>query len=262
MPRWYENPHPDLWANMKEAASVLGVHHMAARNVLKGAAVPTFLYKGVCYVTLADLNQFAKTYPKQSWTASEIRLLKTMWGYHPISAIAERLGRTATAVDVKSKRLKLYSPVTWPGVLTEYRLAPLLGLDRKTVWRHMQPGGIFPAITLYKSETPVLIVYEDTMANWLGDFKNWIYFRDVRDITHPPFAEAIQRTRERLSDDRWLMPKEAADLIGVPVRTLNAKIRRGAIPATRYQYWRVRRSDALRYRETINYHKRWGTSHD
>ena len=43
---------------------------------------------------------FAETYPKQSWTASELRLLKTMWGYHPISAIAKRLGRTATAVDV------------------------------------------------------------------------------------------------------------------------------------------------------------------
>ena len=262
MPRWNENPHPEKWANMKDVARVLSVHHMAGRNALKVGGVPTFLHKGVRYVTLDNLNTFADTYPKQSWTVKEIETLKAMWGYHPVSSIAERLGRSVTAVSIKSKRLKLRSVASWPRVLTEFRLAPLLNLDRKTVWNHMQPDGIFPAFTLYKRDTPVRIVYEDMMILWLRDFNNWVYFRDVEQIEYPPFAQAIHETKEKINGDQWLMPKEAAELIGIPVRYLNTKIHKGAIRAVKHQYWRVLRSEAVAYREKINYHKKFGGEND
>jgi len=245
---------------MKQAAHVLGIHESAGGNALERAGVPIFKHRGKRFVLRADLKVFAATFPKQSWTADEEAIYRNLWGYRPVSEIAKILKRSETALMVQANRLRLTAVAAWPGVLTESTLAPLLVMDRKSVWRLMLPGsGALPAITLYKRNKPVQVVYEDQMCRWLKRPENWVYLTDTERITHPPFAQAIAAGKRKWND-AWLTPGEAASLLGIHHKTVNKYIHRGSLRAIKHGNWRIQRSSVERLRDCLNYHRQFAAA--
>ena len=262
--RWYDNPHPDLWADMAQAADVLGVHRDAVANALIRTGVDVFMHQGKRFVLLADLTAVTASYPKQTWSKEEIARFRNLWGYRPLAEIARLLGRTETALEVKAKKLKLPAVADWPGVYTEVTLSPLLGMDRKSVWRLMRIGAELPAITLYKRNKPVQVVYEDHLCRWLKRPENWVFITDVDRISHPPFVAAIQAT-QRQWNDAWLTPGETAVLLGICHREVNKYIHRGSLQAVKHGNWRIQQSSAVALRDKLNLHRQFaskGGNHD
>jgi len=74
------------------------------------------------------------------WTKHEEARLRQWWGRAPVGEIAQKLGRTETAVVVRAKRIGLRTLVNHPDALAEWQIAPMLGIDRKTVWLWMNRG--------------------------------------------------------------------------------------------------------------------------
>ena len=233
------------WVTMQEAAAVLDIHPLASHHALANGNVPTFKHKGIRYVLQRDLDAFATDYPKQLWSEDEEMKLRRMWGHCPLSTIAKVLRRSETAVTVRAKRLKLGSPINWPNILTHTRLAPLLGLDPKTVWKLMQEGGPLPSLVMYRREIPVRVVEEHTMIRWLSKPENLIYI-DKDKVTYWPFCQAIEGMLRKWKDS-WLSPTEVAQMLGVDdTRPVNKLVHQGALKGIKYGNWRILKSSVER----------------
>lgn len=255
MTRRPANPHPGEWLTMTEAAARLSIHVDAARDALRLGGVTIHKHKGTCYVTAVDLEVFAASYPKQSWTREEITTLRTLWGWRSTPDIAAVLERSETAVCIKAKRLKLRTVTTWPGVLTESSLAPLLAVDRSKA-DDLLRSGLFPTEILYKRSLPVRVVWEETLVRWLKRPSNWVYLPDIERIAHPPFVQAIAIGKHRWRDE-WLTPGQVARMLGVDKRAVNKYVHRGSLTAVKYGNWRITRSSAEALQEKLNYHRQF-----
>lgn len=182
------------------------------------------------------------------WTAKDERYLRKMWGWISLAKIAENLGRTETACVVRAKRLGIPAPKDWPNILMEWQLAPMLGHDRKTVYRLMK-ANILPTMQLWKRNTPCMAVDWHELVAWLSDPENWIHL-SVDKVEHPELRKVIRQTRKEWND-RWLTIGEAANRLHITHSWLNALINRGDVPAKRHGNWQVKRSEVEAAKEWL-----------
>lgn len=78
----------------------------------------------------------------RNWTESELDYLKEHWGTQTPDSIAKQLGRTTTAIIVKSKVLGLGSFLDNGEYLNAYRITQLMGVDSHVVKRTWVKHGL------------------------------------------------------------------------------------------------------------------------
>jgi predicted DNA-binding transcriptional regulator AlpA len=187
------------------------------------------------------------------WSANEESRLRQWWGRAPVGDIAQKLGRTETAVIVRAKRIGLRTLVNHPDALAEWQIAPMLGVDRKTVWGWMLKG-ILPVDVIYKRSLPCRVVWRDQLVRWLKEPNNWIYL-DPRKVADPELRRVVDNAVAKWGDE-WLRSREAADLIGVEHRMINSWTCRGLFPsAIRWGNWWYLRSEVEAVRDLVG--KSW-----
>ncbi len=188
------------------------------------------------------------------WTKHEEDRLRQWWGRAPVGEIAQKLGRTETAVVVRAKRIGLRTLVNHPDALSEWQIAAMLGVDRKTVWLWMNRG-VLPVDVIYKRTLPCRVVWRDQLVRWIKDYRNWIYLNPKRVVD--PELRRVVNTAVRTWGDEWLKPSEAAEILGVQRRMLYSFMRRGILKdSLRWNCWYYRRSEVEALRDMVS--KSWG----
>ena len=183
------------------------------------------------------------------WHRHEEARLRCMWGWRPVREIAEALGRSETAVTVRAKRIGLRSISNHPDILTEYRIAPMLGIDRKITWMWMNKG-ILPVEVMYKCNLPVRVVWRGALERWVKRPENWIYVSP--DTIVDDDLRLLAQTAYRRWGDEWITPGQAAALLGVHRRYVNKWTHQGVFrQAVKWGNWRYRRSEVEAVRDLV-----------
>jgi hypothetical protein len=175
------------------------------------------------------------------WTDEEDAFLRAHLGYLSDEEIGQALGRTALAVHLRWTRdLGLPAPSKTPGLLTREAVARLLHIDSHAVTRWTREG-LLRARPLPGSRG-IHVVTELAVLRFVTNPRNWIYFQPER-VTDPHLRRLLDRQKERWADE-WWTPQQVADYHGVHHTHVNDKIRRGELPAVKWQNHRILRSHA------------------
>ena len=179
------------------------------------------------------------------WTSEEIEYVQQVWGYMSLEEIGEALGRSAVAITVLRKRKGWPAPSKQPHELTARKVAVIMRKCGKTI-THLIRLGILPGRMLPAGGSRnIHVVRRLTFERWLVNPANWIYF-DHRKITDRRLRRLVSLAKARWPDE-WLTTGQAAKLLGVTnSNSVQARIKRGQLPARRWANWHVLRSDVER----------------
>lgn len=207
------------------------------------------------------------------WTAEEDAFLRENLGRITDQAIAEKLGRTASAVRLRWKRnLHLAAPSKAPDILTGEQVSWGLGMGCGKSVHRLIDGGIMPGRRLPGVDV-TRVVDRAALLRWMIEPAHWIYFcpervgslrqqgeREIGDVYDFAFWEQardlVAKARAAWKDE-WLTPGQVARAIGFKnVRTgahsINKAIHVGNLKATRWGNWRILRSALPPADMTIN----------
>lgn len=101
----------------------------------------------------------------KTWTEEDIRTLREMWGVYSVKAIANRLGRTESAVETRAGTIGLGSAYT-SNLLSANQVSDLLGVDGKTVARWIKKRGLKGRKMAMKQAEMWLVDMQD-LEKWL-----------------------------------------------------------------------------------------------
>lgn len=91
------------------------------------------------------------------WTEDDLRYLVRHWGQETEAQIGKALHRSATAIDVKAKRMRL-GPCQPPGCFTARAFAALLGIDVHAVMRWHDLGWLRGEKRITKGKSVLLAI--------------------------------------------------------------------------------------------------------
>jgi len=176
------------------------------------------------------------------WTPEEEARLADLLRQYPVEVIAQKLGRTRTAVYVHMKRLRLPGPSKQPGEWTATAVARRMGMCGKTIAELIDRGILSGRVA--STTRNIRVVKIVTFKRWLVNPLNWIYFKFER-IRDPQLKRLVAHQRARWDDEWWSTGRVAA-YHGLKDSCLVQKyISEGKIPAVRWANWWVLRSDAM-----------------
>lgn len=191
------------------------------------------------------------------WTEDEDRFLVENLGVISEEEIARQLGRSKGAVHSRWMReLDLPAPSKHPDFITTYRIAESLGVDS-----HGPPTwvdrGLLPGVRLpFEGRRVIRRVKKSDFYRWAVNPMNWIYFKH-ENVKDEKLKRLLALRRERWGDE-WWKTSQVAKFHGVTTKHVTTQIKRGMIPAVqainpagrnpngRWNFWYVRRSDALK----------------
>lgn len=104
----------------------------------------------------------------KAYTEAELTYLEGAWGTVPIRKIAGCLHRSVEAVEAKARKMKLGNPLDCKDFLIAVEVAELLGVDRKTLNKHLTQRGLEHKIKSLKNRKLITVKYED-LIDWLMD---------------------------------------------------------------------------------------------
>lgn len=180
---------------------------------------------------------YARTDRRRDWTHDQVERLSDMLdaGYSYVE-IAQRLGRTPTAILVKAKRIGRSMRRT-PVVLNAREAGRLLGISCSKRIVDWSRRGWLTARARPTSGTvrTIWAVQYDHLVAFLRDSRYWMTYDPAR-ITDPELrAELVEL---RANAPRWLTPGEVAARCCVDAGTVKQWIAKGYLPATRYgNHW-------------------------
>lgn len=182
------------------------------------------------------------------WTEQERAFLRRHTGVLSDAEIANRLGRTPTALRIERKRRGYPGPtVCRRAGLTAREVGRRLGVDSKMVSRWIEEGrlrgGLLPIGRQRWS------VSYQAFKRFACDPGNWVYF-DVRRVNDPHLARLIELRRQRWGDE-WWDTSQVRDYWGAQYNLVAKWVRLGRIRAVQpygkgNEYY-VLRSDAVTY---------------
>lgn len=182
------------------------------------------------------------------WSAADVAFLRENAGRKGDEELAERLGRSATAVRVRRRRLGLPGPSVHPDYITAQGIAKALGIDVHAVCVWIERG-VLAAELSPLSDRKIWRVGRPAFYAWALRPDNWIYFyRSVRDTTRirdTRLRRMIVLRAERWGDE-WWTTGEVAEYHGVDSNDVVRHIKSGRLPAARWSNWMVLRSEATR----------------
>ncbi len=192
----------------------------------------------------------------RKWTKAEDQQLRARYGLWSLKLLAKRMGRTETAVNIRAKRLNLWSIENSPHLFTCGALCDALGVDVKTAMRLMNEELSEYVVHRYRrnSRTPVVaLVY---VVIWIADPMNW-YSYDPDKARHPRLVTAVKKAR-RNWDDEWWTTGPAIKELAVCKEWLNYRLRTGLIRGRKYGHnWMVLRSDVMKVKAELHSGNGW-----
>lgn len=170
---------------------------------------------------------------RRRWTAREERILRASVGIVPAAELAERLGRTVTAIRAHAHALCLFWYRPAPGRphpgYTLSDVARLLGVDPWTVRRWIRAGWLPAAQREVRlGRHPLWLIGADDLERFLRECRPVYAPARIRD---PAWRAVAALPPER---DPWLTPCEAARLAGCTAHHLRRLIAAGRLPARRW----------------------------
>jgi len=154
------------------------------------------------------------------WNAEDIAFIRNNCGVLHDTQIAEALGRTATAVKVRRKRLGLPTLTKAPQNLTAMGVGRALGAEVHTVC-HWIDTGLLPG-RLMPGPRQIRLVERVTLYRWAVNPNNWPLFKPER-VTDPKLKRLIALRAARWGDE-WWTTKRAAEYFGVTPKDVLRKI--------------------------------------
>lgn len=132
---------------------------------------------------------------RKLWTEDEITYITNQIGNLSVKALAEDLGKTPEAVNLKLKRLGITSTREQVGDLTVGDLADILKVDRGTVRNWIKSHGLKSKNKVTKIERSFSFIRLDDFWEWASQHKDWIDWKKVSYNSLPPEPEWVNKRR-------------------------------------------------------------------
>lgn len=200
----------------------------------------------------------AKKARSPKWSKEEDAFLKGALGSLTSKEIAEALGRSENAVNVRQVRdLRLPGPSKSKDIFTLNQVTT--GLDKDS---HAGPlfikRNVLPEPFMV-SGTRIKAVERAKLLAWMLDPLSWVYFDPEKigrpqclrcGFRDPEWWEAarklVLKKKARWKDEWWSIGR-VAKYHGVDNCVINKAIHKGELPAVQWNNWWVLKSDALRW---------------
>lgn len=214
---------------LAEAEYLPGVNHTRYRKKL----LPGFHYQ-----------------QSRRWTAEEYQFLRDNLYRMSVEEIAAGLRRSVSAVRIKIVRRCMTRPSKRKGWLTGNRAAHALGVDIHSIVK-MHERGLMP-FEVMPGQYGYLLITKLRLYMWAVNPEHWIYFR-VDNMGDEKLQRLVRLAQSRWQDE-WLTPGQAGELLDADCSTINSRIHKRQIRASRWGNWWIRRSEI----EGLVIHRRKG----
>lgn len=190
------------------------------------------------------------------WTAEEDEILRARLGELSYKQVGDLLGRTASAVEVRSKRLQIGGPSKRPGYLSLNKASKLIGCDVHKLSGWVQHGIMQGQPALTDAGFITLVNFE-YLKSWLTRPQHWPYFK-VERMLPGYLKDLVVKAKSRWGDE-WLTMRQMADMHGVKdVQVVSRTVMNGSYPGIKcpfiggrntasWSFWFVRKSVAEKW---------------
>lgn len=184
-----------------------------------------------------------------AWSAADDEALTRYAGVLTPEELGALLGRSAVAVETRTRIRGLPTPLTHPEFVSANGVAWALGVDVHAVVEWVERGLLRAECLAFGSGRKLWRVRRTALYAWATNPLNWVYF--IRSVRRPEriHDEELRRLVERRKanwDDEWWSIGQVADYHGVVHQFVNKYIRAGRLPAVKWANWWVLRSEATR----------------
>lgn len=138
---------------------------------------------------------------RRTWTHSEIEHLKNRWGEATPNKIAKELGRTTTAIIVKSKVLGLGSFLDNSEYLNAYQITQLMGIDSHVIQRTWKNHGFKMKKRRIRGNKQFEVITLEELLKWLKEHQELWDSRKIPEYglgTEPAWLKEKRRIDELL----------------------------------------------------------------
>lgn len=109
----------------------------------------------------------------KKYTDRELLYLETSWGRVSVGHIASRLKRSECAIKTKAYKLGLGSPLDNRDFLIGKEVCELLGIDRKTLKKHIEKRGLISTTKILQNRKLIAVTYVDLIEWMTMNEKHW-----------------------------------------------------------------------------------------
>lgn len=141
---------------------------------------------------------------RRTWTQNEIEHLKDRWGTVTPNVIAKELGRTTTAIIVKSKVLGLGSFLDNSEYLNAYSITQMMGIDTHVIQRTWKNHGFKMKKRRIRGNQLFEVITLEELLKWLEEHQELWDSRKIPEYGLGTEPEWLRKKREK---DKQLPPK-------------------------------------------------------
>ena len=137
----------------------------------------------------------------RKWTPGEIEYLKDRWGTDTPNQIAKELGRTTTAIIVKSKVLSLGSFLDNSEYLNSFQITQLMGIDSHVIKRTWKNHGFKMRKRRIRGNKQFEVITLEEFVKWLKEHQELWDSRKIPEYglgTEPEWLKEKRRLDELL----------------------------------------------------------------
>lgn len=176
-----------------------------------------------------------------AWSVDELQYIRDNIARMTVDELSAALGRSVNAVHIVVVRQGIPVASKQPGWMTGNAVARATGMDIHSVMLLHKLGRL--PMEVLPGQRGILRIKKVTLYRWATRWQNWLYFKPHRmGDTH--LRRLVELAQSRW-DDAWWSVGKVANYHKVDQRSINAKIRRGKLPAIRWGNWYVLRSVAM-----------------
>lgn len=159
------------------------------------------------------------------WSQEDDAYLLAQYRFMSEVEIAQKLGRTQTAVHMHLKRLRTPAPSKHPEEITGRGIEKMLGAELHAIC-HWIDSGALPGRVMHGGRG-IRLVKRVTLLRWCITPENWLRF-DVSRVRDPHLKRLIELRQARWGDEWWSTTQVAA-YHNTHIHNVNARIQRRAL---------------------------------
>jgi hypothetical protein len=177
----------------------------------------------------ARLSEVSRNGRRPFWTKKDDAFLKKNLLTLTAEELAQKLGRSPTAVKLRRKRLGLASITSQVG-LSAHVVGLMLGFDNGKEVGQLVSGGIMPGRRAPLGNNRFSID-RDQLIRWCVNPANWVYFNPEK-VNDPEIRRLLNLRKERWNDE-WWSTMQVAKYYRISQSEVTRHCREGRIPCRR-----------------------------
>ena len=184
------------------------------------------------------------TYPNRRlrvWTPEDEIFLEENTGRIPCDELAQQLGRTLVALNVRRKKRGMPAPSKRPGYLTLNQVAWLLGIDIHSAMK-LEERGMLKGMVLF-GKRHIRSVSRMSVYRFALRPESWVIV-DIRRVKDDHLARLMRR-KQALWGDEWWTVGQAAAYHHCSATAVTKAIRTGRLAGFRWGNHYIRKSVAI-----------------